>query len=132
MNQTFVLRQESNAQALWAFLKANWRAMADAGKPLALHVTEAKSKRSDAQNRLLHATLTEIANNAWVKGKQYDMETWKEFFRQKFIGTEEYELPDGRRAQRGISTTKLSVSECADFITHIQMYAADELGLELV
>lgn len=33
--RTFILKEDMNAQALWAFLRQNWKAMAAAGKPLA-------------------------------------------------------------------------------------------------
>lgn len=130
LNRTFVLSGDGPAQSLWAFLKANWRAMHDAGKSLAVTVTEHQSKRSVEQNARLHAILSDIARNAWVNGRQFDMETWKEFYRRKFIGTEEIEMPDGARTERGISTTTLGVGDFASFMTQIECHAAQDLGVE--
>lgn len=130
MNKTFVLRNDNFAQALWAFLRLNWKAMADAGKPLAVTVSEHKSKRSVEQNARLHALLTEIAEQAWVRGRRYDMETWKEFFRSEFIGTEEIDLPNGVRQTRGISTTTLDVAAFSDFMTRIEEHATSQLGVQ--
>lgn len=127
----FILREELNAKALYAFLKMNWRAMADAGHPLSVVIQEAKSKRTNDQNKLLHAILTEIAENAYVNGRKYSVEAWKEFYRQKFIGTEEVELPSGERQERGVSTTTLSVQEFTEFVNKIQVHAVTELGIEL-
>lgn len=98
---------------------------------MAVSVYEAKSRRTTEQNSRLHALLTDIANNAWVDGKQFDAETWKEFFRQKYIGTEEVLLPDGRRIERGISTTTLDVGAFSDFMDQISAYAAENLAVEL-
>lgn len=130
MNRTFVIRSETLMQAVTAFIQSNAMPMLQQGKPMAVTVTEAKSKRSLEQNARLHALLQEIANNAWVEGRQFDMETWKEFFRREYIGVEEYELPNGKRSERGISTTTLSVGDFADLMTKIEQYAADHLAVE--
>ena len=131
MLRLYVLRTENDSKALYGFLRSNWNAMALAGKPLSVSVSEYKSKRSDDQNRKLHAMLNDLSANAWINGKQFSPETWKEFVRQRFIGTEEIDLPDGRRIERGISTTKLSVSEFSELIEQINEYAASELGVIL-
>lgn len=126
LQRTFVLRGEADAGALWAFLKANWRALAADGKPLAVLVTLHKTKRSTEQNKRLWALLGEISRNAWVQGRQFSAEAWNEHFAGEFIGYEE--LPSGRR--KGISTTTLSVAEMAEYQTRIEAYAASELGIQ--
>lgn len=131
MEQTFVLRNPADAQRLYALLRSNWVAMAEAGKPLAVTIAEHKAKRSDEQNRKLHAMLRDLAQNAWVQGRRYDEETWKEMIRRKFIGTEEIDLPDGRRIERGISTTALGVAEFSELIEHVIQWANEELGVFL-
>ncbi len=131
MNETFVLRNPADAQRLYALLRSNWVAMAEAGKPLAVTIAEHKAKRSDEQNRKLHAMLRDLAQNAWVQGRRYDEETWKEMIRRKFIGTEEIDLPDGRRIERGISTTALGVAEFSELIEHVIQWANEELGVFL-
>lgn len=130
LHKTFVLRNDNMTQAVCSFIQANAPAMALAGTPMAVTVTEAKSKRSLEQNARLHALLTDIAANAWVDGRQYDLETWKEYFRQKFIGTEEIHLPDGKRIERGISTTTLDVGAFTTFMQNIEEYAQDHLAVE--
>lgn len=130
MNRTLVLLNDTVAQALWALLKQNWRAMADQGKPLAVTVTEAKSKRSVEQNSRLHALLTEIAEQAWINGQRFTMEAWKEHYKREFLGVEEFALPDGTIEQRGRSTASLSVAEMADFMTRIECHSATELGVQ--
>jgi hypothetical protein len=131
MLRTFVLSEETHAQALWTFLKQNWGAMAQAGKPLAVIVHEHKDKRTDAQNRMLHALLTEIAENAWVNGRKFSLEEWKEHYKRTFIGVEEILLPDNTRIERGISTTTLDVEEFSKLIMKIEEHAINELGIEL-
>lgn len=126
--RTFVLRGDSNAQALWAFLKGNWRQMADAGKPLAISVAEHKAKRSGDQNRRYWALLNEIEANAWLDGRQFSAQAWHAYFAAQFIGCED--LPGGGTV--AISTTTLNVEEFAAYMTRIEAYAATELGVELI
>jgi hypothetical protein len=126
MDRLFVLRDANNAKALYAFLRSNARAMAQLGRPLAVHVTEHKTRRNREQNKLYWALLREISEQAWVNGKQYSSEAWHAYFAGRFIGNEE--TPGGGTTP--ISTTTLSVSEFSDYITRIQAYTATELGIE--
>lgn len=125
-SRTFVLRGEPNAQALWNFLKHNWRALADAGKPLAVSVAEHRAKRSTEQNKRLWALLNEIAEQAMLNGKHYSAEAWHEWAKRQFIGVEE--LPGGGTV--GISTTTLNVEEFGAYMTRIEAWAAQNLGIE--
>lgn len=128
IHRTFVLRGKEQAQALHAFLKQNAAAMADAGKPLAVTVEEHKAKRSGAQNRRYWALLRQISEQAFVGGRQFSDEAWHEFMKRRFIGLEE--LPCGSSV--GISTTTLDVTSFGEYMQHIEVYAASELGLELL
>ena len=49
------------------------------------------------------------------------------FFKARLIGLEE--VPDGRSV--GISTTTLSVSDFAEYMTKVEAYAVEELGIEV-
>lgn len=131
LSRTFVLRTEGNAAALHTFLKQNAKAMAEAGKPLAVTVSEHKERRSADQNRLFHVLLTQISEQAWMGGKQYDVYVWKEMVRRKFVGTEEVDLPDGTRFERSMSTAKLDVGEFSKLIDIVSAWATTELGVEV-
>lgn len=112
------------------YLKANAGREAREGRPLLVTVDTYRAKRSSEQNRLLHALLNTIAENATVGGKYFDAETWKEHVRRKFIGTEEIHLPDGSRIERGISTASLTVPEFTLLIERVQAWAQTELNVE--
>lgn len=128
MQRLFVLRDESHAQSLYAFLRSNWKPMAEEGRPLALLVTEHKEKRNGQQNKLYWSLVNQIADEGWLDGRKFPAAAWHEFFKREFIGC--LDLPDGSLA--GISTTTLDVHAFADFINKVQEYAASELGLELI
>ena len=130
LRRTFVLTSDPIAARLYALLKQNWRAMADQGKPLAVTVAPYKARRTVDQNARLHAILTEIAEQAWVNGQQFAMESWKEFFKRRVLGPEEWVLPDGTTQERGRSTATLNTAEMADLQDKIEAYAVTELGVE--
>jgi hypothetical protein len=131
MNKTIVLRGDVQAQSLWAFLKQNWKAMADAGKPLAVSISEAKSKRSTDQNRRYWSLITEIADQAWVDGKQFSKDAWHELLARKFGVCNEITLPDGEIVLVRESTGAMDVQTFSAFMTRIEVFATQELGLEL-
>ena len=128
MNKTFVLREVTHARQCWAFIKANWQAMADEGKPLAVVIAPAKSKRTLDQNaRYWGPILDTITANAWVNGKQYSKTCWHAYFAGKFIGEEI--LPDGRAIP--VSTTTLGVEQFSKYMDEVTLYAAQELGISI-
>jgi len=121
----FVLREKSQCRALYAYLRHNWPAMAAQGKPLAVTVAEYKDKRHAQQNRLYWALLKQVSEQAMVDGRRYSDEVWHEQFKRVLIGL--VDLPGGAKA--GESTTKLNVSEFAEYVTKVTAYAATELGV---
>lgn len=127
LSRLFILRGPTECKQLHAFLKANWPACAQAGKPISVQVAEHKAKRSTEQNKLLWSVLHDIAANAWVAGRQFSADAWHEQFKREFIGCEE--LPNGYHV--GISTTALSVEEFSNYIEQIREYASNSLGIEL-
>ena len=131
LHRVFELRHEAHIIACGAFIRANWKACLDAGEPLVVEIRQRGDRRSREQNKRLHAMLQAISEQAWVNGRQFDAETWKEHFRRTMIGTEEINLPDGTRIERGISTTTLSVGDFAELMVRIEAYAAGQLGVML-
>jgi hypothetical protein len=126
MMRSFVLRDEVNCRQLYTFLRSNWLAMAQAGKPLGVLVAEHKAKRTGPQNRFYWGTaLRSIAENAWVDGKQYSENAWHEYLAGKFIGYED--MPGG--GQTPISTASLSVDEFSVYLERVMQYAAEHLGV---
>ena len=127
----FPLRNPSVWLALVAFVKANAAACMDRGRPLRVIVTEDEKKRNTEQNHRLWGYLYKtIAEQAWVDGKQFSKEVWHEHFARMFGVCEEMILPDGEIITRRKSTTEMTVGEFADFMTQIEVYAAQELGVE--
>lgn len=125
--RTFILRNETNAKALWAFLRQNWVAMSVAGKPLQVDIGPEKTTRSIQANRRYWSILHQIAETGWVQGKRFSAEAWHEHCKRTFIGCED--LPGGQVV--GLSTSKLSVAEFSEYMTRVEAWAATDLGIEL-
>lgn len=128
--RTFVLRERIHADSLIAYLKEHAGPAAAAGKPLAVTVSTHRQQRTPKQNGLLHKLLEQITEQVQVDGRRYELETWKEQVRLKFIGVEEVELPDGSRTRRGMSTADLNVADFSELIERVRAWAISELNVQ--
>jgi hypothetical protein len=127
----FTLRNGSVWNLLVAFVKANAPGCADKGQPLRVIVTAEERKRNEVQNRFYWgAVLRDISAQAWVDGKQFDKETWHEYFARMYGVLDEVTLPDGEIVTLRKSTTKMSVGEFSTYLNAIQAHAAGQLGVE--
>ena len=123
MQKTFIIHQESIINNVSLLLSQNWKQFKERDEVLEVTISIHKTKRNLEQNKLLHAMLSEIASQAWVNGRQYNAETWKEFFKRKFLGV--VELPNGQ--EMAVSTSKLKVKAFAEFVQQVEAYAVSEL-----
>lgn len=123
MQKTFVIHQESIINNVSLLLSQNWKQFKERDEVLEVTVSIHKTKRNIEQNKLLHAMLSEIASQAWVNGKQYNAEIWKDFFKREFLGV--VELPNGQ--VMAVSTSKLKVKAFAEFVQKVEVYAVSEL-----
>lgn len=123
MQKTFIIHQESIINNVILLLSQNWKQFKERDEVLEVTVSIHKTKRNIEQNKLLHAMLSEIASQAWVNGKQYNAEIWKDFFKREFLGV--IELPNGQ--VMAVSTSKLKVKAFAEFVHQVEVYAVSEL-----
>ena len=123
MQKTFVIHQESIINNVNLLLLQNWKQFKERDEVLEVNISINKTKRNLEQNKLLHAMLSEIASQAWVNGKQYNAEIWKDFFKREFLGV--IELPNGQ--EMAVSTSKLKVKAFAEFVQQVEVYAVSEL-----
>lgn len=127
----FTLRNGGVWSAVVAFVRANAPSFAGKGEPLRVIVTAEERQRNVQQNRFYWgAVLKQISEAAWVDGKQYDKDTWHEYFARKFGVLDELILPDGEIITRRKSTTQMSVGEFSTYLNDVQAYAAETLGVQ--
>ena len=109
----------------------------DLERPIEVIIREEQKGRSLSANALMWAgPLNDIANQAWVHGRQYSALIWHEYFKEKFLpdlpdpkqvkeGYKKYEeTPDGRGVLVG-STNKLTKYGFNLYIENIYAYGAD-------
>ena len=128
MNKVFILREDKNAQALWAFLKQNWKALAEAGKPLQIDIGPERTQRSIQQNKRYWAILKAISETGWIHGQQFTVEAWHFYFRLKFLP--HIDTPGGMSIPT--STARLTVDEFQTYMTEVEALALTELGVEIL
>ena len=91
-------------------------------------------KRSNDQNRRYWSILNELAEQCDVRGQKFAAETWHEYFKGRFIGQEDIQLPNGKAFTRPISTTTLDKAAFSEYMLQIEAFAAQRgilLGEEL-
>lgn len=105
----------------------------DAENPLQITIGEKTKARGIDQNGLYWKRLTEIADQAYFNGRQFDKEVWHEYARQNVMPDEivtkdgearsKYvETPSG--ATTIISTTKLERKCFSEYITALEAFGA--------
>lgn len=113
----------------------------DADHPLEIVIDERRPTRRLSQQAYLFAgPLKDIAEQAWVDGKQFDITTWAEFLKRELL-PEEFDPeyckdsyvkwrydPSGNRILTG-STTELTVKGMANYITGVLAFGGN-LGVQ--
>lgn len=126
----FTLHTPNVWHLVLAFVKANAGAALDKGTPLRVIVTAEERKRNPEQNRFYWGVvLRDISEQAWVAGRQFDKDTWHEYFADLFAEKVERILPDGRIHVSRKSTSDMSVGDFTTYLAQVQAHAANELGV---
>lgn len=111
------------------------KAMFKDGHQLAVEIRTAEDAKTDAQRRFYHGiVLKQIAQQAMVNGQKFALATWKEFFREKYLGfkTVTYTNPmTGKKHRRRVrqSTEGLGVKAYATLTERVTAFAVTELGV---
>lgn len=127
--EVFVLRDEGDAHALYAWLKLNWRQQAALGKPLSISASPEKTKRSIQANAYYWGvTLKQIAEQAWPGGRQFGAEIWHEEMKERFAPR--IDRPFG--GSYPMSTTDMDDEQFHTFNREVEVFAAQELHVRFV
>lgn len=129
----FVLNGPAAWQAFKAIVRANAKAFNDDGHPLRVILTSSDRKRSSEQNAYYWSfLLQQIADQAWVEGRQYSKDVWHEYLADQFGEHIEIPMPDGTIKRRRKSTTEMKVAEFSEYLQKVEAYAATELAVRFV
>jgi hypothetical protein len=117
----------------WPFVKGNTMA----GRRLVAEFRLLDDAITEEQRGYLHAgVLTQISREAAVNGQRFPMATWKEFYRDRFLGFKVVTCINplnGRKSRRRIrnSTEDLGVKGMAEYIDRVIAHASTDLGLTI-
>jgi len=103
------------------------RASVEDKREIKVTVEPWERKRSVEQNALYWVTLTEISRQApaHMGGQYWPPDVWHEYMRRRFLPM----VPGPNGTGLPVSTTTLTVREMAEYITQIQAWMAQELGV---
>lgn len=101
-------------------------------KPVEITIKEYVKNRSHAQNRLMHDWFNKMSEHYFLTcGESYAPLAWKELLKEKFLGFDMIELPDGTIKAITKHTSDCNTKELTEFLEKIDHYAVTELGLML-
>jgi len=106
-------------QTVWAFVS-------DAVTRGDVTATFTRGKRSNDQNRLLWAVLTDISNQVVWHGQTLTPEDWKNILSAAWKGQKVLPGIDGSLVVFGQSTSKLNKSDFSDLIEVIYAFGAEQ------
>lgn len=126
----FVLKNGGIWPFVVAFVKQHATQCLERGEPLRLTITSEEKRRTSEANRFYWGVvLRDIAEQAWVEDRQYDKDTWHEYFADLYGVKVEKRLPDGRIVSLRKSTSEMSAGEFSEYLTKVQARAASEFGV---
>lgn len=111
----------------------------DPVKPIEFVLREHVKKRSNDANSYYWLRLGEIADQGWIGGKKFNSDIWHEYSKKNLmqeqivtkngdLRSKWVECPDGSMVV--ISTTNLEKKCFAEYITIVESWAAQELGVK--
>ncbi|RMH19751.1 MAG: hypothetical protein D6698_05285 [Gammaproteobacteria bacterium] len=90
-----------------------------------------RSRRSLAQNRLLHMWMQVISEEYYLThGEYHAPAVWKEYFKQLFLG-DDVSIVLGSHVVLPRKTSALNTAQMAEFLNKIDMYCAAEFEIQL-
>lgn len=125
-----IIRTEHDRRRLIAFLQG-----LDLSRPRKVSIAEIRSKRSDAQNRLLwqwNGLIQQHLRDSF--GQIASAEEWHEILVAKLWPAQvrPVELPDGTRYRVGRAKTRsFSIPQMTAYLELLDAYCAEHLGLRL-
>jgi hypothetical protein len=141
IDRNYPLRTDQDRLYAIGMINANWEALSTTSEPLNVHITQKPENRRNKQNRYYWGgVIKQIAEQAWINGQQFPIDTWHEYFAEKFLPYEEvarkifrYDIEKNCYIVTPLikrkSTSGLSVKEFAEYTEQVTAAGA-ELGVK--
>lgn len=82
-----------------------------------------KKRRSNPANARYWLLLHVIADKAQPEGKSFSADTWHCYFKQRFLGCEEIQLPNKKVIQQPNSSADLDQDAFNDYMLKVEQWA---------
>jgi hypothetical protein len=123
MSYTTKLYQPVQAEQAWREIFPKVKAYLTAGNRLDLTIK--KETRSNEQNRLMWAALTDIANQVEWYGQKLSADDWKTMLTASLRKQRAVQGIDGGFVVLGLSTSKMTVAEMSELLELAIAFGAD-------
>ena len=80
-------------------------------------------KRSNPANARYWLLLHLVSEGIKPEGMQHSPEVWHTYFKQRFIGVDEYRLPNGKTLQIPKSSAELDTQEFNEYMQKVEEFA---------
>ena len=80
-------------------------------------------RRSSEANRRYWLVLHTVAEQIKPEGQQYSAETWHNYFKMRFIGAEDFKLPNGKVIVMPKSSAELDKGEFHEYAEQVELWA---------
>ena len=130
-----IVTSRDQAHAAATALYAQAKAIVQSCRKARMVCEEQEDDRSVQQNRYYWGVvLAEISQQASIAGQRWAAEAWHELFKRMFLGYQIRKCTVAGRRRKLVtrtlrSTTKLKVRAMAEYITKVQAFAANDLGV---
>ena len=84
-----------------------------------------RKKRTNEANARYWLLLHTIADSLKPEGREYTPETWHTYFKSRYLGCDEFELPNKKTMQIPKSTADLDTAEFHDYATQVEAWAGE-------
>lgn len=81
--------------------------------------------RTKEQNALGHVIATAIADQVWLDGRRWDLDSWWIYIKKQVMGFGIKELPDGSFIEVEPRSNNTSTKTFSDFIEYLYYFAAE-------
>lgn len=83
------------------------------------------SKLTRMQRNLYWAILRMIEEQLAIKGKHFTATCWDEYFKERYLGKEEVELPNGKIITRTVGTSSLDKAGMSEYMLKISAWCSE-------
>ena len=84
-----------------------------------------KDKRSSDANRRYWSLVNLVSENVKPNKQQFSQPAWHEYFKSRFLGMKEINLPSGQNILIPTSSAELDIAAFSEFMSRVEAWAAE-------